>query len=237
MLERDHARNASFTLRPPRGVRPKRGPTPRDSRGPSYPLEAEPAACSGGVEVGLLHHSAPSLVPTARSTARLAASSVRHAPRRRSAPVVVVGVHDLARRGGAARSRATQQHLLGYAGREDYAAWPPRRSGTRRGRSAPVPPRGGRTTQRCEGASPRTMGSRRRGRDLERPAGPLAGRAQRVPFIVTELGADSSRCYAWQSYEADHRLCPGQHPEAGHLWAWPRGPARWTRSCSTSMRP
>ena len=49
-----------------------------------------------GVEVGLLHHSAPSSAPTARSTARLAASSVRHAPRRRSASVVVVGVRDLA---------------------------------------------------------------------------------------------------------------------------------------------
>ena len=41
------------------------------------------------------HHSAPSSVRTARSNALLAASSVRHAPRQRSAPVVVVAVRGL----------------------------------------------------------------------------------------------------------------------------------------------
>ena len=49
----------------PRGVRPKRGPTPGVRRPRLHLLD---------------HHKAPPSVQTARSTALLAASSVRHAP-------------------------------------------------------------------------------------------------------------------------------------------------------------
>jgi hypothetical protein len=49
------------------------------------------------LEPFLGHHSAPSSVPTARSTARLAASSLQHAPRRRNAScAAVLGVGVLA---------------------------------------------------------------------------------------------------------------------------------------------
>ena len=74
MLERDHARNdASFALRHPRGVRPKKRSYPRKLPG-ALITRSKPSLRRVQVvsEVGLLHHSAPSSVPTARSTARLA---------------------------------------------------------------------------------------------------------------------------------------------------------------------
>jgi hypothetical protein len=72
---------------------------------------------------------------------------------------------------------------------------------------------------------------------LGQRAGPLSdGQTPLWPFPgeCGKQGAPSpgmcrrtaARCYAWQSHEADHRLCPGQHPEAGHLWDRPPG---WSR--------
>jgi hypothetical protein len=97
--------SAVGSSRHPRGVRPKRGPTPEVHRPRRYLLN---------------HHSAPSSAQTARSTVLLAASSVRDAPTRRSARgrvgvgglAAVEAQHAAERRDVIARSSSEDEILL-----------------------------------------------------------------------------------------------------------------------------
>ena len=97
--------SAVGSSRHPRGVRPKRGPTPEVHRPGRYLLN---------------HHSAPSSAQTARSTVLLAASSVRDAPTRRSARgrvgvgglAAVEAQHAAERRDVVARSSSEDEILL-----------------------------------------------------------------------------------------------------------------------------